>query len=159
MMKIELVCIGRLKEKYWRDACTEYEKRLGRFCRFSIIELPEIRLPERPSEAQITAALDEEGEKILSAASGSALIALCIEGKELSSEALADRIASFGVHGVGSVSFLIGSSFGLSENVKRKTDFRLSMSPMTFPHQLVRVMVLEQIYRAFEILNHGKYHK
>lgn len=158
-MKIELVCIGRLKEKYWRDACTEYEKRLGRFCRFSIIELPEIRLPERPSEAQITAALDEEGEKILSAASGSALIALCIEGKELSSEALADRIASFGVHGVGSVSFLIGSSFGLSENVKRKTDFRLSMSPMTFPHQLVRVMVLEQIYRAFEILNHGKYHK
>lgn len=159
MMKVEIVCVGRLKEAYWRGACAEYEKRLSRFCRFSVVELPETRLPERPSESQIAAALDGEGRKILTAAAGSVRIALCVEGKELSSEALAEQIASFGVRGFGSVSFLVGSSFGLSGSVKRNSDFLLSMSPMTFPHQLARVMLLEQIYRTFEIQNHGKYHK
>ncbi len=159
MMKISVVCIGRLKESFWRDACSEYAKRLGRFCTFRIVELPEHRLPDRPSPAQIEAALGEEGERLLSAAAGSAVVALCIEGKEFSSEELAEKIGSCGVHGFGSVCFLVGSSYGLSSRVKQSADLLLSMSPMTFPHQLARVMLLEQIYRAFEILHHGKYHK
>ena len=158
-MKVNIVCVGRLKEIYWRDACAEYMKRLSRFCRFSVTELPEVRLPERPSKAEISAALREEGEKLLSASTGSATIALCVEGKQLSSEALAQQIGAFGVRGFGSLSFLIGSSYGLSNEVKQKANLCLSMSAMTFPHQLARVMLLEQIYRAFEILNHGRYHK
>ena len=159
MMKINVVCIGRLKESYWRDACSEYAKRLGQFCNFAVIELPEHRLSDRPSDAQIESALDEEGDRLLSTATGSVVIALCIEGKELSSEHLAEKIESYGVRGFSSLSFLIGSSYGLSSRVKQKADFQFSMSPMTFPHQLARVMLLEQTYRAFEILNHGKYHK
>lgn len=159
MMKIELICVGRLKEECWRNACAEYGKRLSRFCRFSIVELSEVRLPENPSAAQIKAALEEEGEKMLAAASGTACIALCIEGKQLSSESLAQKLEQLGVSGTGKVGFLIGSSFGLSDAVKEKAQFCLSMSSMTFPHQLARVMLCEQIYRAFEIINHGKYHK
>ena len=159
MMKINVVCIGKLKENYWRDACSEYAKRLRQFCSFSVVELQEHRLPDRASDAQIQSALHEEGERLLSATAGSVIIALCIEGKELPSKELAEKIESYGVHGYGAISFLIGSSCGLSNAVKEKADLRLSMSPMTFPHQLARVMLLEQIYRAFEILNHGKYHK
>lgn len=159
MMKINLICIGKLKETYWRSACAEYEKRLHQFCKFSIIELPECRLPDNPSQAQIDAALSSEGEKILSAAEGSSIFALCIEGEQLSSVQLADKIEKLGVQGIGSLSFIIGSSYGLSNVVKQRAVFKLSMSPMTFPHQLARVMLCEQIYRSFQIINHGKYHK
>ncbi|HHV32136.1 23S rRNA (pseudouridine(1915)-N(3))-methyltransferase RlmH [Caproiciproducens sp. LBM24188] len=159
MLSIQIICVGKLKEAYWRDACAEYAKRLQSFCRFSIVELPESRLPDNPSPALIEAALSSEGEKILAASSGSARLALCIEGKPLSSEQLAMKIDALAVGGISSISFLIGSSFGLSQQVKQASDFQLSMSPMTFPHQLARVMLCEQIYRAFQINHHGKYHK
>lgn len=159
MLAVQIICVGKLKEIYWREACSEYAKRLQAFCRFSITELPESRLPENPSKAQIDAALKAEGTKILAAAGTSALFALCIEGKQLSSEKLAEKINTLSVNGVSAISFLIGSSFGLSEEVKQAADFQLSMSAMTFPHQLARIMLCEQAYRAFQIINNGKYHK
>lgn len=158
-MKLHLICVGKLKESYWRDAFAEYEKRLGQFCSFSLTELPESRLPSNPSEAQIAAALEEEGERIEKASTGSKVIALCIEGKQFSSVEFAEKIESFGVQGFGSIDFIIGSSFGLCQRVKEKAALQISFSPMTFPHQLARVMLMEQIYRAFQIINHGKYHK
>jgi 23S rRNA (pseudouridine1915-N3)-methyltransferase len=159
MMKLHLICVGKLKESYWRDAFAEYEKRLGQYCSFTLTELPECRLPSYPSEAQILSALEEEGERIEKVSTGSKVIALCIEGKEFSSVEFAERIEAFAVQGYGSIDFIIGSSFGLSQRLKEKADLRFSFSPMTFPHQLARVMLMEQIYRAFQIINHGKYHK
>lgn len=159
MMKINLICVGKLKETYWRSACLEYAKRLSQFCTFSVTEISECRLPTNPSAAQITAALNEEGERLLSACSGSLIVALCIEGKEISSVQLAEKIESYGVKGYGALSFVIGSSYGLSGKLKENADLLLSMSRLTFPHQLARVMVMEQIYRAFQIIHHGKYHK
>ncbi len=159
MHSVRVLCVGKLKERYWREACAEYAKRLQMFCRFTICELPEHRLPERPSGAEVARALEEEGKQLLKAAEGSVLVALCIEGKPYSSEELAGYLESLGVQGRPEVSFLIGSSYGLSEQVKKQACLRLSMSPMTFPHQLARVMVCEQVYRAFQILGHGKYHK
>ncbi len=159
MIKINLICIGKLKEEYWRAACSEYMKRMRIFCKFSIIELPESRLPNRPSKAQIQTALNTEGEKMLKVVGNSPLIALCVEGSQISSEMLAEKLTDLGVRGCDTVSFLIGSSFGLGENVKKKSDLKLSLSRMTFPHQLARVILCEQIYRAFEIANHGKYQK
>lgn len=159
MMTVSLICIGKLKEKYWRDACAEYEKRLSAFCRFQIVELPESRLPDTPSEAQKEATLEEEGKRILAAAGNAHLIALCIEGKEQSSERLASTVQELSIRGVSSLAFCIGSSFGLSPRVKQAAQLRLSFSPMTFPHQLARVMLCEQIYRVFQINTNGKYHK
>lgn len=160
MLTVNLICIGKLKESYWRDACREYSKRLSAFCRFTILELNESRLPDKPSQSQIDAALQTEGEKILAEISnGSAVIPLCIEGKSISSPQLAEQIEKLSINGTSTINFVIGSSFGLSEQVKQTGAFKLSMSPMTFPHQLARVMLCEQIYRAFEIINHGKYHK
>lgn len=159
MLTVQIICVGKLKEVYWKAACAEYEKRLRVFCNFSITELSECRLPDNPSAAQIEAALKTEGTSILSAAGNSHLFALCIEGKALSSEQLAEKVNTLAVNGTSTISFLIGSSFGLSDEIKKRADFRLSMSPMTFPHQLARVMLCEQIYRAFQIVNHGKYHK
>lgn len=159
MFTVNLICVGKLKESYWREACAEYAKRLSAFCRFTIVELPESRLPDNPSASQIETALRAEGEKILAAANGSPLFALCIEGKPVSSEQLAEKIGALAVNGASTLCFAIGSSYGLSDAVKRAAALRLSMSPMTFPHQLARVMLCEQTYRAFQILNHGKYHK
>nr|WP_319487988.1 23S rRNA (pseudouridine(1915)-N(3))-methyltransferase RlmH [uncultured Caproiciproducens sp.] len=159
MLTVNLICVGKLKEAYWRAASAEYEKRLHAFCNFSITELSECRLPDNPSDAQIEAALKTEGSNILSAAGNSAVFALCIEGKTLSSEQLSEKISTLAVNGTSTISFLIGSSFGLSDEVKHRADFRLSMSLMTFPHQLARVMLCEQVYRAFQIINHGRYHK
>ena len=159
MLNVRILCVGKLKEAYWRDACAEYAKRLKAFCSFSIVELPESRLPDDPSQALIDKALEEEGEKLLAAAKGSAIIPLCIEGKEMTSPKLPNTLEELASRGVSSVSFVIGSSFGLAEKVKQAGSLRLSMSPMTFPHQLARVMLCEQIYRAFQIQNHGKYHK
>jgi 23S rRNA (pseudouridine1915-N3)-methyltransferase len=160
MMNVNIICIGKLKEKYLRDACAEYEKRLSAFCKLNIIELPPSRLPESPNQSQIDAALEEESAKILSKIpSSSAVYPMCIEGKMLSSEALSKEIENCGITGFGNITFIIGGSHGLSEKVKQKAKIRLSMSPMTFPHQLARVMLLEQIYRAFMISSGGKYHK
>lgn len=159
MLSVQILCVGKLKDAYWRDACAEYAKRLRPFCSFSVLELPESRLPENPSPPQIAAGLEEEGRKMLAAAGNGVKIALCIEGKPLSSEQLAKKLEAFGVNGASAVSFLIGSSFGLSQAVKQAADLQLSMSSMTFPHQLARVMLCEQIYRSFQILHHGKYHK
>lgn len=156
MLEVRLICVGKLKEAYWRDAVQEYEKRLRPLCKFQIIELPEARLPENPSQAQIDQALEQEGKAILEKAAGK-LISLCIEGKETDSPVLAKKLTD-AMQSPGAVTFVIGSSFGLSESVKSAGE-RLSMSPMTFPHQLARVMLCEQIYRGFQIVNGTKYHK
>ena len=160
MMNINIICVGKLKEDYLRNACAEYQKRLGAFCRLKITELQPARLPESPNDSQINAALEDEGKQILSRiAANEAVFAMCIEGKMLSSEKLSEEIENYALKGFGSLCFIIGGSHGLSPAVKARANFRLSMSPMTFPHQLARVMLLEQIYRAFMISNGGKYHK
>lgn len=159
MLSVNIVCIGKLKERYWREACEEYSKRLGAFCKFQIVELPESRLSDDPSDAQIESALKTEGQKILETAKSSFLIPLCIEGKPISSPKLAEILEQIAVGGKSAVTFVIGSSFGLSDSVKQAGGFSLSMSSMTFPHQLARVMLCEQVYRAFQIMNHSKYHK
>lgn len=160
MFNVKIICIGKLKEDYLRMACAEYEKRLGAFCKLNIIELTPARLPEEPNPAQINAALEDEAERILAKlAPGDAVFPMCIEGKTMSSERFSEELEKCGISGQGSISFIIGGSHGLSEKVKSKARIRLSMSPMTFPHQLARVMLLEQIYRGFMILSGGKYHK
>ncbi len=160
MIRITIICEARLKEKYLRDACDEYIKRLGGYCRLSIIELNPKKLPDEPSEAEIKNALDSEGKEILSKIpNGARVYSMCIEGKQLSSEKLANELDRCAVNGNGNVVFVIGSSYGLSDEVKSRSDFKLSMSEMTFPHQLARVMLLEQIYRALRINSGGKYHK
>lgn len=159
-MNINIFATGKLKEDYLRSACKEYEKRLGAFGKIIIDEAEPFRLPENPSPNQISAALSAEGERVLKKLSpNSFVIALCIEGKELSSEKLASRLKDEAVNGKSSVDIILGSSYGLSDEVKNRSDLRLSMSQMTFPHQLARVMVLEQIYRAFSINANKKYHK
>ena len=148
MLHVKIICCGKLKEKFYIDACAEYEKRLSRYCTFELCELPE------------SGDLDKEGEAILAKIpSGAYVVAMCIEGELRSSEELASLVHDCSVQGRSKLCFLIGSSFGLSENIKKRADLRLSMSPMTFPHHLARVMVLEQIYRAFTINEGGKYHK
>lgn len=160
MMTVTVACVGKLKEEYWRAACAEYAKRLSAFCKLQIVEVDEERLPEHPSKAQIIHALEAEGHRLLSRIpAGAALIALCIEGNSFSSEALSDRLSQVAVDGISQVAFVIGGSYGLSPLVKQSATVSLSMSAMTFPHQLARVMVLEQIYRAFQIARGGKYHK
>ncbi len=147
--------MGKLKEQYLRDAMSEYGKRLSGFCRFETAELSPQKLPENPSESQIFSALEDEADKILARIPPrSTVFAMCVEGVQLSSQALAKKL-----EGVQSAVFVLGSSFGLSERVKRAADVRLSMSEMTFPHQLARVMLAEQVYRAFTIINNRKYHK
>jgi 23S rRNA (pseudouridine1915-N3)-methyltransferase len=160
MQKITVLCVGKLKEKFYMDAQAEYVKRLGRCCKLDLTELPEQRLPEDPSPAQIAQALETEASAIREKLpKGCAVVALAIEGKLCSSEELSRRLGDFAVAGKTQVTFLIGGSFGLSEELKRQADFRLSMSPMTFPHHMARVMLLEQIYRAYQIQQGTRYHK
>ena len=160
MQRVTVLCVGKLKEKFYTDAAAEYVKRLQRYCKLDVVELPEYRLPEEPSPAEIQKALQTEGAAIRERLPrGGAVVALCIEGKPCSSEELSRRIIDFGVQGKTQITFLIGGSVGLSEELKRRADWRLSMSPMTFPHHLARVMLLEQIYRAFQIQQGTKYHK
>lgn len=158
MLTVNLICIGKLKEKYLRDAQAEYIKRLVSFCRLNLIELPESKLSNNPSPADISKCIEIEGQSILQKAKGY-LIPMCIEGKAMSSEDLAKRIEAISLNGTSEISFIIGGSYGLSDTIKKAGDFKLSMSPMTFPHQLARVMLLEQIYRGFQINSNGKYHK
>lgn len=160
MFEITLIAMGKLKEKFYITAAAEYEKRMKGYCNFRILELPEVRLPEDPSPAEISAGLEKEADLILSKIpKGSWFCVLTPEGKLLSSESLADKIASVKLTGKSSACFLIGSSFGMAQRIKDKADFKLSMSPMTFPHHLARVMVLEQLYRAEAIQAGSKYHK
>lgn len=160
MQKVTVLCVGKLKEKFYIDAAAEYAKRLSRFCKLELVELPEERLPEDPSPAQIEAALLKEAAAIRAKLpAGAALIALCVEGELRSSEALARQMAAWAGQGVSQLVFLIGGSFGLHSSIKGSAKLRLSMSPMTFPHHLARVMVLEQIYRAYQINAGTKYHK
>ena len=160
MFNITLIAMGKLKEKFYISAASEYEKRMMGYCNFQLLELPEVRLPDNPSPANITAALDKEAELILSKIpKGSWFCILTPEGKLLSSEQLASKISNIKLSGKSSACFLIGSSFGISEKIKNIADFKLSMSPMTFPHHLARVMVLEQLYRAEAIQAGSKYHK
>ncbi len=160
MFQITLIAMGKLKEKFYLSAAAEYEKRLKGYCEFKIMELPEIRLPEDPAPAQIAAGLDKEAESIIAKIpKGAWLCILTPEGKLLSSEALADKLRDIKLSGKSSACFLIGSSFGISPRIKEIADFKLSMSPMTFPHHLARIMVLEQLYRAESIQAGSKYHK
>lgn len=160
MFDITLITIGKLKEKFYLNAAEEYCKRLKGYCNFQIIELPEHRLPEDPSPAEISAGLEKEADVILSKIpKGAWFCVFTPEGKVLSSEQFAAKMKDVKVSGKGSACFLIGSSFGMAQRVKDRADFRLSMGPMTFPHHLARVMVLEQIYRAEAIQVGSKYHK
>ena len=160
MFEITLITMGKLKEKFYISAAAEYEKRLKGYCQFKLLELPEVRLPDNPSPAEISAGLEKEAETIFDKIpKGSWFCVLTPEGKMLSSEALADKLKDVKISGKSSVCFLIGSSFGMAQKVKDRADFKLSMSPMTFPHHLARIMVLEQIYRAEAIQAGSKYHK
>ena len=160
MQRITILCVGKLKEKFYLDAAAEYVKRLSRFCKLEIIELPEQRLPQTPSEGEIAQALDREAALIESRIwPGAAVIAMCVEGKPMSSEQLADYFSRLTVSGTSKICLLIGGSCGLSERVKQRAALRLSMSPMTFPHHMARIMLLEQIYRACQIAAGTKYHK
>ena len=160
MFDITLIAMGKLKEKFYLSAAAEYEKRMKGYCQFHLVELPEIRLPEDPSPTEISAALEKEAESILAKVpKGAWFCVFTPEGKLLSSEGLADKLRNVKLSGKSSACFLIGSSFGMATRLKEMADFRLSMSPMTFPHHLARVMVLEQLYRAEAIQAGSKYHK
>ena len=161
MLKINIICIGKIKEKYFTDALGEYAKRLTAFCKFSVVELNEERIRSNtPNEAQIAEVIEAEGRRILQKIGTSDYVAaMCIEGKLLSSEELSETLDKAALSGKSTLDFIIGGSYGLSDEVKRRADLRLSMSKMTFPHQLARVILSEQIYRAFEISTNGKYHK
>lgn len=160
MLSVRLICVGKLGEKFWAEAVKEYTKRLAAYCKLEIVELPEQRLPQEPSAGEIAQALDKEAALIEARIpQGAAVIALCVEGKPMSSEQLADYLGKLTVSGTSRVCLLIGGSCGLSGRVKQRAVMRLSMSPMTFPHHLARVMVLEQLYRALNIAAGGKYHK
>ena len=159
MMKITVIALASLKEKYLKDAAAEYIKRLRPYCDHKVIELDPIRLPEQASLAEISSALEREAELIAKKIpAGDFVIPLCIEGKQLSSEEFSGVIEEKMNIGRG-VTFIIGSSCGLSETIKHRADLKLSFSKMTFPHQIFRVMLLEQIYRAFKICSGGAYHK
>ncbi len=159
-MNITVIALGKLKEKYLKDAITEYAKRISAYGKLDIIELNPVRLSDNPSQTEIDNALSKEAEEIKKKIpNNSYVFSLCIEGKEKSSETFAKAIKDAALNGKSNIVFVIGSSFGLSPEIKNLSDFKLSFSPMTFPHQLMRVMLLEQVYRAFQINNNGKYHK
>ena len=160
MLNIKIIAIGDLKEKYLRDACEEYKKRWGAWARVEEIELKEEKLPDNPSESQIELALEKEAKAIFEKISNkSYVIAMCVEGKQLSSEELAAKINEVTTLGKSEIAFIIGSSFGLSPSIKQRADYRLSVSKLTFPHQLLRVILYETTYRSLSIVNGTKYHK
>lgn len=159
-MNIQIICIGKLKEKYWTDAIKEYSKRLSRFASIEIVELKESLLPANASPADEEKVKLEEGREILKAIKdGTYVITLEILGKQLSSEELAKKMDDLGIDGRSNIAFVIGGSLGLSKEVSQRADYKLSFSRMTFPHQMMRVILLEQIYRAFKINRNETYHK
>ena len=159
-MNISIITVGKLKEKYIREAVAEYATRLTKYCKLDIIEVPDEKAPENLSPAQELIIKEKEGQAILRHVKDDAyVIALAIQGKMLSSEKLADLINDLGIRGRSNVAFIIGGSLGLSDEVLRRADYQLSFSPMTFPHQLMRVILLEQVYRGFRIIRGEPYHK
>lgn len=160
MQTVTLLCVGKLKEAFYEQAVKEYAKRISGSCRLEIEELPENRLPASPSAAEIENALAREAEQIEAhIPKGAAVIAMCIEGNKLSSEAFSGLLTDYGMKGYSRLCFVIGGSFGLAESLKKRADARISMSPMTFPHHLARVMLLEQLYRGYQIAAGTRYHK
>ena len=160
MLSIRLICVGKLKERYFAEAVAEYEKRLNAFCRLELIELPEERLSERPSPAEIDAALEREAQLIeKKLLKDGMLVCLCVEGTQQSSEEFAELLSRAENSGRPRISFVIGGSYGMAQRLKEKADVRLSMSKMTFPHHLARVMLAEQLYRGFQIKEGTRYHK
>ena len=159
-MKITVLCVGKVKEKFYRDAIDEFSKRLSRYCKLEIIEVADEKTAEEASDAEIRLVKDKEGERLIKNIKDDAyVVCLCIDGKQLDSEELSDKIEKLGIQGTSHICFIIGGSLGLSEQVIKKADYKLSFSKMTFPHQLMRVILLEQIYRAYRIMNHEPYHK
>lgn len=159
-MNVNFIAMGKLKESYYREACAEYLKRLGAFATAKVYEPAPVDLPQEPNKTQIEKALLQEASRIQEhIKSPSFTIAMCVEGKTISSELLADKLQDIANRGISTVNFVVGSSFGLSEELKQSADMRMSMSPMTFPHSLARVMLMEQVYRAYSIINNSKYHK
>ena len=159
-MKITIVCVGKIKEKFYRDALAEYTKRLSRYCSLTIMEVADEKTKEQASETECAIIKDREGERILkSIRDDGYVIALAIDGKNLDSVELSEKIDELGLSGKSNVYFVIGGSLGLSDAVMKRADYKLSFSRMTFPHQLMRVILLEQIYRSYRIINHEPYHK
>lgn len=160
MMKISVIAVGSLKEKFLKDGCNEYLKRLGSFAKINIVEINEERCSQNPSDNEIAQVLDKEGKRILAKIpKGAYVVPMCIEGQQLSSEDFSKKIENIALNGNGEIAFIIGGSFGLSDEVKSVGDFKMSFGKLTLPHQLMRVVLLEQIYRAFSISNNSKYHK
>lgn len=159
-MKITILTVGKIKEKFYRDAISEYEKRLSRYCKLDIVEVADERTPEHASAAENQKILEKEGERILAnVRDNTYVIILAIKGKMLDSVELSQKISDLTVSGVSDITFIIGGSLGLSDAVVKRGDFLLSFSPMTFPHQLMRVILLEQVYRSYRIANNEPYHK
>ena len=160
MLGIKLICVGKMKEKFYIDAFAEYSKRLSAYCKFECVELSETKLGENPSDREIEAALSKEAAEIEKNIPKDAyVIAMCVGAKQLKSEELAAKLNSIAISGKGKICFLIGGSFGMAESLKKNADMRLGMSEMTFPHHLARVMLAEQIYRSFKINEGSRYHK
>ena len=159
-MKITILCVGKVKEKFYRDAIMEFSKRLSRYCKLEIVEVADEKTQEEASENEIRMVKEKEGERLLKNVKEDAyVICLCIDGKQLDSEELSEKIEKLGVQGTSHICFVIGGSLGLSDAVIKRADFKLSFSKMTFPHQLMRVILLEQIYRSYRIMNNEPYHK
>ena len=159
-MKMTIITVGKIKEKYLRDAIAEYTKRLSRYCKLEIIEVADEKTPDQASETVEEQIRDKEGERILKYIRDDMyVVTLEINGKMLSSEELADKINTLGIQGQSSVAFVIGGSIGLGREVLKRSDYALSFSKMTFPHQLMRVILLEQVYRSYRIINGEPYHK
>ena len=160
MLNIKLICVGRLRERFYIDAFDEYARRLSAYCKFECVELNEVKLGDKPSDKEIENALMRESADIEKAIPKDAyVIAMCVGAKQLKSEELAQKINSLALSGRGKICFIIGGSFGMAESVKKRADMRLGMSAMTFPHHLARVMLTEQIYRSFKIIEGSRYHK
>lgn len=160
LMKITLITVGKIKEKYLKDAIAEYSKRLSRYCKLEIVEVADEKTPDNASDTVEDAIRDKEGERILKYIKEDAyVITLEIAGKMLTSEEMAEKIEKLGVQGTSHIIFIIGGSIGLGREILKRSDYALSFSKMTFPHQLMRVILLEQIYRSYRIMNHEPYHK
>lgn len=159
-MKITILCVGKVKEKFYRDAIDEFSKRLSRYCKLDIIEVTDEKTQEQASDNEIRLVKEREGERLLKNIKEDAyVIALCIDGKQLDSEELSEKVDKLGIQGVSHIYFVIGGSLGLADDVIKRADYKLSFSKMTFPHQLMRVILLEQVYRAYRIMNNEPYHK
>ena len=159
-MKITVIAVGKIKEKFYTDAIAEYSKRLSRYCRLEVIQVADEKTPDGASEAQERQIKEKEGSRILAQIKdGAYVIALAVQGTMLSSEQLASKLNKLGVDGQSQIVLIIGGSLGLSDEVLKRADYHLSFSPMTFPHQLMRVILLEQIYRSYRIISREPYHK